>query len=288
MERTRLFFTFALCILFFSLAAHPADSRERDELVLGLPSYLSATELYRHFGPLAEHLGKELGRPVTIHIEVDYEEHLRRLKNGEIDLAFLGPASYVLYTKRFGAIPLLAAYETNGSRTFKGYIVVRADSPVETLAQLKGRTIAFGDAKSTMGHLVPRYLLLRAGVDVKELAGHKFLDNQENVALGVLAGNFAAGAVREDIYNRYAREGLRAVAASEPMSDHLFVARTGLQADIVRKTATVLQGLRYTEEGRKVLAALQKNLTALVPVQDADYDSLRKTLYHLTRAGVKW
>ena len=264
----------------------PPLSQAQEPLIFGLPSFVSATELYQRFSPLADRISKELGRPVKILTEVDYEAHLRNLKNGDLDIAFLGPASYVSYTRRFGKIPLLAVFETNGSKTFKGFIVVRKDSPITELSQLKGKKIAFGDVKSTMGHIVPRYMLLKAGIDLKQLGNHQFLDNQENVALGVLSGNFDAGAIREDMYNHYSQEGLRAVAISEPMPDHLFVARAGLSDDTVRKISKILFSLKDTEEGRQVLRSLQKNLTALVPGTDANYDPLRRVYDALSKVGI--
>lgn len=286
MNRRYLVFSTLISIAFFLVIVLLAGAQAQEPLILGLPSYVSATELYKRFSPLADYLSKELGRPVKILSEIDYEAHLINLKNGALDIAFLGPASYVSYTKRFGNIPLLAVFETNGSKTFKGFIVVRKDSPITELSQLKGKKLAFGDVKSTMGHIVPRYMLLKSGIDLKQLGNHQFLDNQENVALGVLSGNFDAGALREDMYNHYSQEGLRAVAISEPIPDHLFVARAGLSDDTVRKISRIFFSLKDTAEGRQILSSLQKNLTALVPGTDANYDPLRKVFDTLAKVGV--
>ncbi len=280
-------FVLAATAVVVILLVCPSASPAQDQLVLGLPSYLSTTELYQHFGPLADHLSRKLNIPVKIRSESDYGDNLMNLKNGDVDIAFLGPASYVLYTRRFGTVPLLAAFESNGSKTFRGFIVVRKDSAIMRLSQLKGKKVAFSDRKSTMGHIVPRYLMLQAGIDMQQLGGHRFLDNQENVALGVMSGAFDAGAVRESIYQRYAGEGLRAIAASEPMPDHLFVARAGLPKATVSRISDILLSLRDSDEGRWILSLIQKDLTALVPVSDADYDPLRKIIERLTRAGVR-
>ena len=273
--------------ILFLILTFPAESLAQDPLKLGLPPYVSATELFKRFSPLADQISKGLGRPVKLLCETDYESHVNKLNKGKVDIAFLGPASYVSYTKRFGAVPLLASFETNSSKTYKGFIVVKKDSPITRLSQLKGKSVAFGDVESTMGHIVPRYMLLKAGIDLGQLSRHKFMDNHENIAMAVLAGDFDAGAIRESIYNTYAREGLRALAMSEPISDHVFVARAGLPADTVKKITQILFSLKDSEEGRRSLGALQKNLTALVPVQDADFDRMRKITHYLENAGVK-
>ncbi|TAN44786.1 MAG: phosphate/phosphite/phosphonate ABC transporter substrate-binding protein [Nitrospirae bacterium] len=273
----------ALC----AFMSHPPASYAQDPLVLCIYPYLSATEIYKRFTPLAGHIGRELGRPVKIRNKGSYDDYIDSIKKGEADIAFMGPATYVKFTKKFGRLHLLAAYDTNGNRTFKGIIVVHKDSRITKLSELRDKKFAFGDHNSTMGHLIPRYMLLKAGVDVRELGKYEFLSHHENVALGVLTGSFDAGAVREEVYNQYSKEGLRALAISGPVPDHLFVARAGLPEDTVRKISKILLSLKDTEEGRKVLGHIQKNLTALVTVRDADYDSLRKIIERLAQAGVE-
>jgi len=285
-QRTVVFTSAVFLIIIIALALSDVTHAQKP-LILSIHPYLSSTELYKRFSPLADHLSRELGRPVQISIADSYESHINAIGRGKADIGFMGPASFVKLTSRFGRVPLLAAFETKGSRTFRGVIVVRKDSPIKTLSQLRGKKFAFGDVNSTMGHLVPRYMLLKAGVDVKNLAKYDFLTNHDNIAMSVLSGNVDAGALKKDIYDDYAQQGLSILATSGPMPDHIFVTRAGLSEDLVRKVSGILLSLKDTEEGRQVLVSIQKDLTALVPVKNADYDSLRKLLDQLARAGVK-
>ncbi len=278
-------YTILVVVIFMAFITASSASEEQNQIILGLPAYRSAVELYKSFMPLADHLSRELNIPVKIHSETIYENHLQNLKNGTIDIAFMGPALYVLYTERYGRVPLLAGFETNGSKTFKGYIVVRKDSPITRLSELKGKKIAFGDSQSTMGFLVPCYLMMRAGVGLKNLGSYKFLDNHENVVLGVLSGSYDAGTIREDIYNRYAGEGLRALAVSESLPDHIFVARRGLSKEMINKITDILISLKDSPEGRTILGSIKRNLTALVPVRDNEYNRLRQIIKELKEAG---
>jgi len=282
-----LVFTSAVFLIIIIALALPDMTYAQNPLVLGIHPYLSSTELYKRFSPLADHLSRELGRPVQITIADSYESHIDAIGRGKVDIAFMGPASFVNMTGSFGRLPLLAAFETKGSRTFRGVIVVRRDSAIKTISQLRGKKFAFGDVNSTMGHLVPRSMLLKAGVDVKHLAKYEFLTNHDNIAMSVLSGNFDSGALKKDIYDDYADQGLRVLAVSGPMPDHIFVTRADLSKDIVLKISSILYTLKDTEDGRRALYSIQKDLTALVPVKDADYDSLRKLLKQLARAGVK-
>lgn len=288
MQRHNLFFI-RVAVVFITIALLlPVQVAALEKpLILSIHPYLSATEIYKRFGTLADYLGRELGRPVQIKIGSTYESHVEAIGRGEADIAFMGPAPYVRLTRRYGRIPLLAAFETNGSRTYRGVIVVRRDSPISSLAELRGKKVGFGTPPSTMSNLVPRSMLLKAGIELKHLGKAEFLSNHENIALGVLSGSFDAGALKEDIYNEYALQGLRALAISEPMPDHLFVARAGLPDDLVRRISGMLISLRETEDGRRILSSIQKTLTALVPARDADYDPLRKLLAYVEKTGSK-
>ncbi len=283
----RLVFISAACISILSFLFLPAVTRAQEPLVLGIHPFLSSTEIYKRFTPLTEHLSRKLGRPVNIHLARSYDSHVSMVGTGKVDIAFMGPASYVKLKNLQGKVPLLAAFETKSGKTFKGVIVVRKDSSIKTLAQLRGKKFAFGDVDSTMSHLVPRFMLLRVGINLKDLRKTEFLTNHENIVLGVLSGSFDAGAIKDDIFNLYEQQGLRKLAISEPMPDHLFVARKGLPDGTVRKISAILQSLKDTEQGRQVLRSIQNNLTALVPAKDADYDPLRTVLDSLAQAGVK-
>lgn len=273
-----------LCsLLFVTFMALSLASRSQAEppLTLGVHPYISASEIYKRFSPLADHLGKRLGREVTIRVSSTYEAHVVAVSAGEIDLALMGPAPYVMLTDKSGPAPLLAAFESNGSRTFKGVIAVRRESAIKELPQLKGKKVAFGPPPSTMSNIVPRAMLLAAGIGLDQLGQAEFMTNHENIALSVLTGSFDAGAVKEDIFRQYEAQGLRALAISEPVPDHLFVARRDLAAETIQALRDSLLPLGESEEGRLILAAIQHNLTALAPARAADYDGLRAMIHSL-------
>ena len=134
-----------------------------------------------------------------------------------------------------------------------------------------------------MSHLVPRFMLLEAGISADDLADYQFLGSHPNVALGVLAGDFDAGAVKEEVFNTYEPQGLQALATTPPFSEHVFVARSTLPPETVEVVRLALYRLRDTPEGQTILSGIKKRLTGMVPVQDSDYDNLREILKNLHR-----
>ncbi len=256
-------------------------------LVLGVHPYRSAMTLMESYKPLASYLSRKTGRVITVKIAKDYRTHIQSIGEDRLDIAFMGPVSYVELVARYGKKPLLARQVIQGSPTFHGKIVVRQESTISSLAELAGRRFAFGDAASTMSHLVPRYMLRRAGVTVDRLAGYRFLGSHDNVALAVLTGDFDAGAVKESVYEKYQPRGLKVLATTPALSEHLFVTRSKLPDELRQALREALYGLKDDPQGLAIMSGIRPGMTAWVPVVDADYDGLRVILDALAKGGVR-
>jgi phosphonate transport system substrate-binding protein len=244
-------------------------------LVLAVQPYLPSEEIVRRFTPLAEALARSAGRPIVVRVGVSYAENIAAIGTDSVDFAYMGPASYVRMTGRYGTKPLLARQVINGDPMLHGEIIVRQDSAIRSLQDLKGKRFAFGDPESTGSHVVPAAMLREAGVPESALAQATFLHAHRNVALAVLAGDFDAGAVHEDIFREYAPRGLRSLAHQPPVADHLFVASGRLAAAEIDLLRRALEELPGTPAGRAAMTAIDPGMTALVAARDSDYDNLR-------------
>jgi len=264
----------------------PLPASAQDPLILAVHPYLPFSELTDRYTPLADYLGNQLGRNVVVRIGRNYKDHMGYIGRDEVDIAILGPALYVTLVDKYGEKPLLARLEIDGKPVFHGKIITGKGSPIVSLADLKGKRFAFGDPESTMSHLVPRFMLLEAGVSADDLADYQFLGSHTNVALGVLAGDFDAGAVKEEVFYKFEQQGLKALATTPPFSEHVFVARSTLPTQTVEAVREAMNQLKDTPEGQDILSRIKKRLTGMVPAQDSDYDNLREILMTLQRHGI--
>jgi len=275
-------------ILCIGLAMLSTPLSARADLSLGVHPFKPAPKLVESFTPLANYLSEKLGEPVTLRITRDYQDHIDAFGRNEVDIAYFGPSLYIKMRETYGARPLLARQAINGSPVFHGRIFVRKDSAIQSLGDLAGKKFAFGEPHSTMSHLVPRYMLWQSGITVEKFSSYKFVGDHVNVALGVLAGEFDAGAVKEDVYLQYETRGLRSIATSMPLSDHVFVASNKLPAEKVRRIQELLQQLHKEPRGGLILESLTHGVTVLLPAQDSDYDSLRTVLGKMKELGVPY
>lgn len=147
------------------------------------------------FDSFRTYLSERLGRPVDMHIATDYAGTVQAFRAGKVDLAFLGPAAYALaYTITEGNVePLVSYRDLDGNDGYHSVVAVRADSPFQSLEDLRGHSLAFPDPNSTSGFLVPNYYFRREGIDIDSFfSTTNFSGNHENGILAVIDGNYDA------------------------------------------------------------------------------------------------
>jgi phosphonate transport system substrate-binding protein len=183
-------------------AAPLAHTAEDITLSFGVYQTDKPTVIYKQFVPLLEHLEQSiedlLGQPVGIEINIykTYDQGLAAIVRGDVDFARVGPASFILAQRTNKEVGLLAQELKKGAKTFKGVIVVRTDSNLHTLLDLKDRTFAFGDPNSTIGRYLAQAELLQAGIHAGDLKSFEFLGRHDLVASRVRIGDFDAGSIK--------------------------------------------------------------------------------------------
>lgn len=276
--RIDIFFLLALSL---AILAVSAPSRGQTPLLLGVHPYLPCHQIKEKFTPLAVYLSREMDRPVRIRIGSSYQAHINAIGRDQLDIAYIGPAEYLLMEKKYGPKPLIARQVTYGHPTFKGIIFVRDDSHVTSLADLGKGEFAFVGTNSTMGYLIPLIMLKKENLPL--IAGHhyKFLKTHEDVVLGVLSGDFEAGAVKEETYEKFSAQGLRILATTPSVTEHLFITRSSLDQSVITRLQKALIKLGNNDAGQKILHAIKASITGFAPVTEDDFMSLKQMLAQL-------
>jgi phosphonate transport system substrate-binding protein len=272
-------------------------------LISGLPGRLSAQEAALVFGvypsndlgkvsqafaPLEAYLQATLKRPVRLIVSKDYDELVRRLADGSVDLAWLGPSAYLRAIEAMPALRYLATYmerdaQGRPSAYYRSLIVCAASSGFSSLSQLKGRHIGFVDRGSTSGYAYPLVMLKDAGIDIDSFFSKQFfLKRHDKVAEALLAGSIAAGAISDGTYATIVAERgpvLTVLAESKPIPLDALVAKPGITA---ATAAALRQALLALKPGDEALAAIERHLAWPAmgfSVMPADfYDGLKAAL----------
>lgn len=211
-----------------------------------------------------------------------YEGIVAAMGAGKVQVAWLPPMAYLLTHDRSGDEVILEVVR-NGKATYRGEIVVKADSPLKTIADLKGRSLAFVEPSSASGHLYPRALLLQNGIDPDtDLKDVKMAGSHDAALTALLKGGVDAACCYDDARTKLAASTFpdimkqtRILAYTPEIPADNVTVMKGLDPALTQKVKDGLLALAADEQGKQVLMDLYE-VEALVPGKDADYDPVRK------------
>jgi len=266
--------TVVLSALVVSSMAQAADQVLR---VSAIPDE-SPTELQRKFAPLEAYLEKATGMKMSFVPVTDYAATVQGLAAGKLDLVWYGGFTFVQARLRTGnAIPLVQREE---DAKFHSKFIVPAGSKAKTLADLKGATFAFGSVSSTSGHLMPRYFLLKNGIDPeKDFAKVAFSGAHDVTAKWVESGKVDAGALNESVLQKLLDEKkldpakVRVIWTTPPYFDYNWTVRGDLDPKLAEQIKRAFLALDYSKPEHKVILDLQRT-HKFIPTSAENYKSI--------------
>lgn len=151
-------------------AADATPTCPNGEIQFGIEPYEDPSKLEPAYQVLADALSEKLDCPVNVQVVEDYAAEVLAMENGRLDLGQFGPIGYVFASDRAGAEPLVSFGTSDGElSSYTGGIWVAADSEIESIEDLRGRSLALGSVGSSSGDVLPRYALREAGIEDADL-----------------------------------------------------------------------------------------------------------------------
>ena len=230
------------------------------------------------YQPLIDHLGRALRMEVKPFVATDYNGVIEALRSKKLDVAMLGPFSYVLATT-VADVEAFAVPETSKAGvSYHAVIIARKDRGFRTLADLKGRNFAFVDPSSTSGHLFPKAALVKLGYDPDAFFGRVvFSGGHDASVLSVQNGKTDAAAVADALLEAaYARgvvrrEDLQVLWTSEPIPTVPYVMRKDLPDELRKRIRAAFLDIRDLAVGSHA------TIVRVDPIDDSAYDGIRET-----------
>lgn len=228
---------------------------------------------------MMDQLSKALGMPVKPFVAADYNGVIEALRSKRLDVAYLGPFSYVLGAS-VADIEAFAVAETKkaGRTYYHSLIVAHKDNGIKTVADLKGRTFAFVDPTSTSGHLFPKAGLLKAGFNPdKDFGRVIFSGSHDSNAVAVENKKVDAVAIADRILDAAIKKGLAKqedlviVWKSDPIPESPTVWRKDLDPALKKRIQAAFM------EVKNVPWSDQGELNGFHPTNDAAYNVIRDT-----------
>lgn len=218
-------------------------------------------EIMRIYAPFAEYLSRELGVQVKFVPVVDYAATVEAFAAKKLDLVWYGGFTSVQAARRSpgGATRLVMRQE---DATFRSVFVANPARGIRTLEDLRGKTFTFGSVSSTSGHLMPRFFLLRHGIDPDRAFARTpaFAGAHDAAALWVAAGKVDAAALSSLVWDKLVETGRVDTAkvavfwTTPPYVDYAWTVRADVSPAMREQIAAAFLRLRYDNpEHRRLL-----------------------------------
>lgn len=255
-------------------ALFPPASTAADEIYLGSVAMDVPAAMVQRLTPLTSYLSKKTGIKVSFRASPNLGSAVNELGNDQTQIAYLTPVAYIEAHDKFKAKPLVAPL-THGKSTFNLVVVVHQDSDIHNMADLKGKSFALGDEKA----LLQRAVVVNGGINMHQLSRFGFLKHYDNIAKAVLNKDFDAGILKDTIYEKFAKHGLRSIHTSPPLSSYVFAVNDKLPPETVKKLQAAFLALKAdSAENKAILKTLDQGYDGFVAAEDKDYDEVRKLI----------
>ena len=271
-------FNLAIAAAALALLSAPGAMAQSVLRVSAIPDE-APTELQRKFKPLGDYLAKESGTKVQFTPVTDYAAVVESLATRKLDLVWLGGFTFIQAKERTKgtAIPIVQRAE---DEKFLSRFIVPADSTAKTLADLKGKSFAFGSPSSTSGHLMPRFFLLKEGVNPeKDFKNVAFSGAHDATVAFVAGGKAEAGVLNASVWDKLVEtnnpnaQKVKVLATTPPYYDYNWTVRGDLNPAIVKKLTAAFLKLDPKNPAHKEIMELQR-ASKFIATKSSNYDGI--------------
>lgn len=242
--------------------------------------------------PLEKLLGDKLGIPVKVSVSTDYNTIIEAMASKKVDVGFLPPTAYVLakekgaaqvilQAQRFGVNDETGAPTEDLADSYKSMFIVKKDSSIQSIEDLKGKKIAYQNVTSSAGYVWPAGLLLDKGIDPLKDVTPVTVKGHDQGVIAVLNGDVDAAAIFQDARNTVSKdyptvfEDTRVLAFTEPIPNDTIAVRTDMNADWSAKLKQAFIDIGKDPEGHEIIKEIYTH-EGYVESDDSKFEIVRQ------------
>jgi phosphonate transport system substrate-binding protein len=263
-------------LIFFSLMLLSCDQKQVTEynpeysgsplevgkkiFIIGVHPLHNPKRLHEIFGPIAEYLSQNIeGVSFKIEASRNYAAYDKKLYSRQFHFALPNPFQTVNSFKHGYRV----IGKMSDDENFRGIFLVRKDSNVKEVMDLKGHAVSFPAPTALAATMMPQYYLQQHGLNVMSDIDIKYVGSQESSIMNVMLGNTLAGATWPPPWRALSKERpelakeLRVIWQTSSLPNNSFVVRDDIKVAIVNKVKKLLLNLHHQQQGKKWLAKME-------------------------------
>ena len=253
------------------------------EVRFGMISVENERDAIARLQGLQTYMARELRAPFRVFRGSDYAAVVEAMRAGHSEIAYLGPASYGLARRVMGEriAPIFRYIDNEGMEGYYSAMIVKADSPIRQLADMRGKTLGFSDPNSTSGFQVPGWFLRRQGMDPATFFSRTgFTGSHEQGVMAVINGTFDAAVLaysneRRNTFQRMVEKGMipdgavRVIWTSPLIPNSPIVMRMDLPVALREEAVAAFAAL--PERDPQAFRDMSSNARGIGPAKHEDY-----------------
>lgn len=231
------------------------------------------------FGPLVDYLNKHIPDVVFVfEASRNFQSFDKKVDQRHFDFVLPNPYGTLRAIKQgyhvFG--------QMGNEGDLRGLILVRKDSDVTTVSDLRGKTVSFPGPTALAATIMPKYYLFSHGLDVKADITSSYVGSMESSLMNIHMGAVAAGTAYPPAWRMFQQQqpevaaSLKVLWETKPLPDNSLMARNDLPEALVKQVATLLLTMQNTKDGREVLKNM--DLSAFIPATNDTYQPVKAFL----------
>jgi len=229
----------------------PARLRDPSTLVFAYTPVEDPALYANQWRPFTDYLSRCTGRRVVYYQVTSNAAQVEAMRSGRLHIAGFSTGPTAFAVNLAGAIPFAVKGGPEHYESYRLAVVVRADSPFQSLADLKGRRVAHTSATSNSGNLAPRAFFPQHGLVPDQDYRVIYSGGHDRSVMGVNAGDYDAAAVASDVFNRMVqrgqvrRENFRVIWESAPFPTSSFALAHDLRPELAQRIRQCFFDFRF-------------------------------------------
>ncbi len=215
---------------------------------------LTATKIYSAWSPVLQRVGQDAGLCFELRVSSSIPEFEQKFLKGEPLFVFMNPYHAVLAYQKQKYQPLLA----DSQDLLTGILVVRADSPIQSIEELKGKPVSFPAPNAFAASLLIRAELVKKKINIQPV----FVKTHSNVYRSVIGKDAVAGGGVNNTLDNEApevKQQLRVLYETPAYTPHPIVTHPSVPAAVRERFLKAMLKLTQDDEGRKLLDGINLN-----------------------------
>jgi phosphonate transport system substrate-binding protein len=210
--------------------------------------------IFKHF---TEYLGACTNKKIVYFNVQNNAAQVEAMRSGRLHVSGLSSGQTGFAVNLAGAVPFAIKGSERGPRSYQQVVIVKRDSPFETLSDLKGKKVAHVSPSSNSGHLAPLVLFPKEGITPGKDYNILFSGKHDQSLAGVLKGDYDAAPITSDLIERWTLRGnmkaddVRIIYRSQNFPTTSFAHAHDLNPALATKIKQCFFDYRFPPEMRK-------------------------------------